>query len=71
MREQIIKHLEGGGRIIVCGTWHFKGLEMECDENMELRDTGYCCCQDHYDSYEEAAQAVSQFADNDEDVELL
>lgn len=71
MREQVIKHLEDGGRVIVDGIWHFKGLDMECVHNMELENTEYCCCQDHYDSYEEAAEDVFELADNDDEVELL
>lgn len=72
MKNIVSQYLRNGGKVVVGNIWHFTGLEMECTENMELRDIDMVCCEDHYESYAEAAQAVTDFADYKyENVEFL
>lgn len=68
MKDNIIKHLEGGGTVVVDGVWHFKGLYMECTSNMESE---YCCCEEDYEDYDEVWTAILDFSDSDMDIVSL
>lgn len=62
--QKVKEHLENGGTVVVDDLWYFTGLGMACYCTLE---SGIECCSEYYEDYQEAANAILDYSDSQED----
>lgn len=54
---EILAELNEGATIVVRSTWYFTGKCMQCSNSED-----FICCDDYYDSFEEALETIRDLA---------
>lgn len=63
---EILAELNKGTTIVVRGTWYFTGKSMQCGNSED-----FICCDDYYDSFEEALETIRDLAGTDGTIERI
>jgi hypothetical protein len=65
--DMLRERLEKGGTVLVKNTWTYSKSYMYCYSTRE----DYSCCEDFYDSADEAIEAILEMANDIEEIEFL